>query len=433
MNKKKSFSLHKLFWNDRFLIIFSIVIAVIFWAAVCVSFSPETTNVIKDVPVIINEEGSVPSQCGLQVFGEENFTVDITVRGSRYVVGENLLKKEDFKVSAVTSSVTTSGTHSLQIRVAKINEKADFEIESISESFVSVYFDFYDKKEIPVTIQLNKKDFVKPGYTTDDHYIMEDSDKNVIVSGPALEIAQLDSVVADVQIPGDDLTKTTLCSASLTAYTKNKTALKYVSINGEENARVNITIPVYKMENHPLDVDFTNVPSAYKSDLDSFIKYSFTPHTLNAAVLQNGSQIENISVGKIDFSKIKSGENVFQFSVDSIKKIKTDSTKEDYVTVKFNVNNVSSKFIKLNADNILVDNAPDDTELDFLENQILVQVFGSEKELNSLNSENLNAKIDWKNMNVSGDKGVYEGPVYIENADECWIYGTYNLSYELTD
>ena len=43
-NKKKKFSLKKLIYNDKYLIVFSIIAAVIVWVSTSMSLSPETTN-----------------------------------------------------------------------------------------------------------------------------------------------------------------------------------------------------------------------------------------------------------------------------------------------------------------------------------------------------------------------------------------------------
>lgn len=428
--KKFKVSLHKLFWNDRFVIIFSLVVAVIFWAAVCVSFSPNTTNVIENVPIVIDTKNSVPSQCGLQVFGDDNFTVDITVSGSRYVVGENVLSADDFTVTALTSSVTTAGTHSLQIRVSKVNEDADFKIDEISENFITVYFDALDKKEIPVTVQLNKEDFVKTGYITDNNFIMDS--KTVIVSGPALEIAQLDSVVADVQVPGEELSSTTTCESGLTAYSKNHTALKYVKINGEDKATMNISIPIYRMGSHSVDVDFTNVPSSYINDIYSLFDYKFSPSSLNIAVLQNGTQNDKIKIGTIDFSEIKPGSNKFKFNLENVKNVKADSTKVKNIEVSFDVDDISSKYVTLYLDNVSVVNPKDGKNIKFNDSYISVQIYGKESELQEITSETLSAKIDM-DKNTTDENLVYNGPITISNSKTCWIYGKYELSYSVTD
>ena len=203
-SKKQKFNLHKLFSDNRFLLVISVIIAVVFWAAVCISFSPETEVVVEDVPVKIEMENSVPDQYGLRMFGDTAYTVDITVSGSRYVVGGKLLSASDFNVTASTALVTSAGTHALQLKVSKANESADFTIKSISESFINVYFDEYAETQANIIVNVDAVDIVPDGYIAGDDYIMDK--KTVQVAGPALEISQLDSVVADLKLD-EELTK----------------------------------------------------------------------------------------------------------------------------------------------------------------------------------------------------------------------------------
>ena len=427
--KKKFRFIRRIFWNDKVIAVLSIVAAVIIWAAVCVSFAPETTNIIKDVPVVLSTENDVPSQCNLQVFGDKEFTVDITVSGSRYVIGENLLSADDFEVAAVTSNVIKAGTYGLQLKVRKVNEDADYKIAGVSKDSINVYYDAFDKKEVPVTVSVNKTDYVKTGYMTDDNYIMDK--KTVVVSGAALEIAQLDSVVADVQLEDDQLSATTTCSAVLTAYGRNQTALKYVQINGEDKAVMSVGIPVYRMGSHGIDVEFTNVPSAYSGDIKAFLKYSFSPSGLNVAALQNGTVDDNIDIGAIDFSQIKKGENKFKFPLSNVKSIKADSTKVKTIEVNFDLSKVSEKKAALLLDNASVLNAPEEKNVLFGTSYVNVQLYGKESELEKLDSQSLRAVIDFKN-NTSDEDGIYKGAIYIKDAESSWIYGTYEIPYTLT-
>ncbi|MCQ2471718.1 MAG: CdaR family protein [Clostridia bacterium] len=428
--RKESSKILSLLRNDRFVMILSLILAVIFWAGVCVSFSPQTISVIKDVPIVIDMENSVPDSCGLQIFGDDNFTVDITVSGSRYVIGENLLSAKDFKVIAVTSNVNSPGLHPLQVKVSKVNEDANFTIDNISESSISVYFDALAKSEIPVTVKLNKQDFVKTGYITDENFILDD--EKVTVSGAATEIAQLDSVIADVQIADDELSTTTTYSAPLTAYNKAGTPLKYVQINGQDNAEISVNVPVYRMGSHGLDVKFTNTPPMYSKNADSYLECSFSPSSLNIAVLQNGTAADKINIGEIDFSQVKAGENKFKFNLVDVKNIKADSTKVKTVDVSLDMEKIATKKVDLTMDNLSVLNVPDENNIKFYNSSVNVTLYGKKSELEKLDSASLTASIDLEENTVTENNGRYEGPIRIKNADSCWIYGKYELSYTLT-
>jgi len=114
--KTGRFSLNRLFNNDRFVLIFSIITAIIVWTLVAINVSPETERVVPNVKVTIETKNSVPTQLGLKVFGETDFYVDVTVVGKKYLVSQSALSAEDIIVSAITEDVTTAGIHRLDLK-----------------------------------------------------------------------------------------------------------------------------------------------------------------------------------------------------------------------------------------------------------------------------------------------------------------------------
>ena len=49
--KLKELSLRQLFSNTKFLVVFSILVAFIFWIVVALEYAPVIENEIKDIPV----------------------------------------------------------------------------------------------------------------------------------------------------------------------------------------------------------------------------------------------------------------------------------------------------------------------------------------------------------------------------------------------
>ena len=113
---KNSRKLSDLFYNNRFLLIFSVVAAVIIWVVVAVEFSPETTITVRNVPIRISSTGLIDSK-KLEAFGAENLTVDVTVVGKRYIVEDDSIIN-DLDAVANTASVTKSGTHTKEGRIS---------------------------------------------------------------------------------------------------------------------------------------------------------------------------------------------------------------------------------------------------------------------------------------------------------------------------
>lgn len=424
--KKNKITLHSLFADNRFVLALSIFMAIIFWASVCIVFSPQTEVVIEDVPVNFEIENSVPEQCGLQMFGENQYTVDITVSGSRYVVGGKSLSPKDFKVTALTSNVTSAGTHSVKLRVTKLNDSIEYTIESCSENFLNIYFDQYIEKTVNVSVEVNSDEIVADGYIAGNDYIMDS--KTVVVGGPAMEVSQLHSVIASVNID-EPLSSSKAFSASLMAVNENGEPLKYITFDGVENGKMTVTVPVYKMTNLPLSVNFINSPSSY---VGNPVSYSCSPSKLNVPVLQNGTTYSSLNVGDIDFSKLKPGENKFTFPVRNINGIKKNSTSYSTVTVTVNMPTVEENVVAIKTDNISIANAPDGKTLKFFNSRINdVVLYGTKSEIDNLNLNDLKAKIDLKNLDIKDGGNELTVPLYIKDTESCWIYGEYNIKFSI--
>ena len=139
MTSENKFSLYSLLHNNKFLVVISFIIAFIVWITVSLNESPEVERVIENVKVNVDE--SVPSQLGYKAFGGEDIYIDITVRGKRYLVGDNVLNAEDFDVVALSSKVDKPGRYTLQVKAVPKNAQAGYTIIAKSKDYVEIYFD----------------------------------------------------------------------------------------------------------------------------------------------------------------------------------------------------------------------------------------------------------------------------------------------------
>ena len=119
---------HKILYDNKALLIFSFVAAIIIWLVVAISLSPTDTATIKDVPVSIDLTNSVPAQFNLEIFGQSDFKVDVEITGKRYIVNSSSISAGSVKVVAQTAYVDSAGKHSLALKVSKTNEDDEFEI-----------------------------------------------------------------------------------------------------------------------------------------------------------------------------------------------------------------------------------------------------------------------------------------------------------------
>ncbi len=422
--KLKKLSLRQLFSNTKFLVVFSIFVAFIFWIVVALEYAPVIENEIKDIPVKIDMNNSVPDKLGLQIFGQSDYTINVTVRGNRYIVGGDLLTADDFEATAQTAYVDSAGKHSLVVKVTAKDANADYEIISKSTDYIEVYFDKYAEKEVEVTPRIISE---LDDYTADD-YMFDKADiiyetKTVKVSGAQTEVNSITAAYADIPIE-KKLTQSETIDASVVLSNGSNLDSKYVKINGESRLTVPVTLPVYKMQTSAVSVSFKNTPSDY---INSPLLYSISPSRVRVAVLQNGSDTTNsLEIGTIDFANITPSNGSFTFLASNVKTAKfLDGTTS--FNVEVNTDRLSTKKLEPNINSIMITGgsgvSAGNVDLSSIGS---VTVVGTQTALASVNANMLEVNINLTNIKLEEGENTVPVTVTLKNSKNCWVSGSYS-------
>ena len=401
--KLKKLSLRQLFSNTKFLVVFSILVAFIFWIVVALEYAPVIENEIKDIPVKIDMNNSVPDKLGLQIFGQSDYTINVTVRGNRYIVGGDLLTADDFEATAQTAYVDSAGKHSLVVKVTAKDANADYEIISKSTDYIEVYFDKYAEKEVEVTPRIISE---LDDYTADD-YMFDKADiiyetKTVKVSGAQTEVNSITAAYADIPIE-KKLTQSETIDASVVLSNGSDIDSKYVKINGESRLTVPVTLPVYKMQTSAVSVSFKNTPSDY---INSPLLYSISPSRVRVAVLQN------------DFTYLLLASNVKTAKF-------LDGTTS--FSVEVNTDGLSTKKLEPNINSIMITGgsgvSAGNVDLSSIGS---VTVVGTQTALASVNANMLEVNINLTNIKLEEGENTVPVTVTLKNSKNCWVSGSYS-------
>ena len=422
--KLKKLSLRQLFSNTKFLVVFSILVAFIFWIVVALEYAPVIENEIKDIPVKIDMNNSVPDKLVLQIFGQSDYTINVTVRGNRYIVGGDLLTADDFEATAQTAYVDSAGKHSLVVKVTAKDANADYEIISKSTDYIEVYFDKYAEKEVEVTPRIISE---LDDYTADD-YMFDKADiiyetKTVKVSGAQTEVNSITAAYADIPIE-KKLTQSETIDASVVLSNGSDLDSKYVKINGESRLTVPVTLPVYKMQTSAVSVSFKNTPSDY---INSPLLYSISPSRVRVAVLQNGSDTTNsLEIGTIDFANITPSNSSFTFLASNVKTAKfLDGTTS--FNVEVNTDGLSTKKLEPNINSIMITGgsgvSAGNVDLSSIGS---VTVVGTQTALASVNANMLEVNINLTNIKLEEGENTVPVTVTLKNSKNCWVSGSYS-------
>lgn len=421
--KKSKFSLKKLIYNDKYLIIISIVLSLVVWIAASINLSPETTKTIT-VPLSVDFSGSAAEQLGLKCFGDESIDVDVTVSCKKYLAME--VSADNINISLDTNAVTNSGYTDVPIKV-DINNNSDFKITSYYPTVYRAYFDIEEEKTMDIDLRYTNEDFIADGYMMGEPLL---SESTVTVRGPRTYVSQVESVVSNINIE-EKLNKTTSMNLSLTAVDSYGSRVSYITIDtGSES--LTVTIPVLKEMTLDVTASFTGKPSRV-STADFDIAYSV--NRVSAGVLED-ADIKVANIGTIDFSQLDVGENKFTFNVnamDGIVVLDNIDTITATVTVP---SDYESSTVSVNSSNASVINVPDGykaTVTSISSNS--VTVIGKEENVENLTSSNIKLVVDLSKINSKEIKTgltTFDAATAVENSDTCWVYGKYKVTVNIT-
>lgn len=425
-NNVKKFSLENLLNNNRFLMLVSFIIALGLWVWVAIDKSPEIQTVITNVPVKINLENSIPQQLGLQIFGESEFTVDVTVTGKKYVLSN--LKAEDIQVEANTNYVNSAGTKTLQLKVSPTYSSEEFTISSVSSTYIEVFFDTYKEVELSLSgeVATNLKTIVPEGCIMGDIVF---SKSTVTVSGPTTEINRITGVYATASV-NEVLEKTTTFDPDVKLITIDGSKLEYSKISIDE-AEITMTIPVLKVVSLPTIVEFKNAPSYF---IENPLSYTVSPSTVKVAVPVDVLETtKHFVVDTIDFADVSNSYNTFNVDVESINTFKIVDESVKRFRVRINATNYESKTITVPASKIVLKDNRNDFKVTLNGNKdIAVTVIGTPASLEKITADNISIVVDTADKSLTKDTNVIPAKVLVNSENGCWAFGKYDIRVKVT-
>ena len=412
--------------NNKSLAVASIIIAAIIWVFISVEKSPETTAVIKNIPIEIGGESL--ETLGLESYGENGLSASVTVRGRNYIVEDKNISSK-IAVSADTSSVVNPGNYTLRLDARSTDSRADFEIVSVEPATLSVYFDVpvTDREFIIEPFIQSEGAIIEAGYDA-GNAIIDSASAKVKVSGPVSEVNKITKIIANVKIDSP-LTRNGSFETEFTPVTSDGSTLNYVTYN--RDTKVTVKIPVYKIETLDTAVSYTNRPSEYIENPDFTVE--ITPSSVKAGLNSNvADSVDSLAVKAVDFSELRPGVNEFTVTAQDVEKANSclilDNVGE--FKIKVTVDGMEQRTlsapanIDYNTNNGSV--APESVIPDFDS----VEVVGPASVVENLTADDIHLVADLSKIK-EGDKGFITVPVVCENNDSYWIYGEYTANAEI--
>lgn len=416
----KTGKIDKLLNNNKVILVLSLFIALFIWLLVVINVSPETTRLIQDVKVVIDT--TVPSQFDLEVFGENDFTVDVTVKGKKYLISPAALSADDIVVTAQTSNVDSAGKRTLQLKAESASGSSNYSISQISQKSVDVYFDTPKSVQLVIEPDVVTGDFeiVKDGYTTGDINLSETS---VTVSGPSTEINRIEKVVARLEIE-KPLTANKSADAKLVLLDdKGNNSFSYLNMDIDT---VVLTIPVLQVKTVSASVTFKNAPDDF---VLTPLKYTVSPSEDDFKILVDDyEKTTTYSVGTVDFKSLSPSNHVFTFDVNK-GVLSEDSETQKYVA-EVDMTGISQDYITFPQEKIKI-NARKNMSYNVSGLNKSIVIVGPEKGIENITVDNISVEVDLSSVKIINGQTVSVPAVVTVDSPSCWVYGTYSVDVRL--
>ncbi len=409
--KMKLKRLSTLMQDNRYLKIISVVVALIIWLVVGLTFKSDTEHMVSGVPVEVNIQSSTASRLGIQPIYDEKTKVDVKVEGKRYVVGNVL--PEDITVSARLSSVTGPGTYDLPLDWVNTSGK-EYSVVDISPKTIRVRFDRFSTKKYAI-------EGVLEGVSIPEGYVMENSyitPKEVTLTGPETDIVQVAKCVIKAQFD-KTLEKTEVVKGNIELLDKNGNTLDLPNIS-MDYTEAEVTIPVLKKKSLPVTIGFLNQPENFDA---AQLPYMLSTETIEVAGPVDAiNNISEIHLGYVDIKDLRL-DSSYSFDVElpsgfiNLENIET-------VSVEFDMSNMESKVLHIS--NLQIINKPAGYDVTVNSQRINnVTLIGPKDMMAALSAGDVVAEIDISDRVIQ--TGQYKVPVkiYTPTKNLVWAVGDY--------
>jgi YbbR domain-containing protein len=235
----------RLIENNQIVKLLSLLVAIGIWFGVVNGIDSHTTRIVRDVPVQITTLGTAVGRLGLSALLEEELLADVTISGSRNVIGN--VTETDISIRPQLSGVVGPGVYELRLDAYDANGLG-FEILSIRTPTVQVRFDRMTTKKLALKLDMT-------GITVPDAYMMGEeyvSPGEVTVTGPETELNLIQSGLVRVAIE-EPLEKNTSLNAEVLLLDAENTQVQspFVTL---DSPSATITIPILKKKTLPVAI-----------------------------------------------------------------------------------------------------------------------------------------------------------------------------------
>lgn len=414
--KKINFSLSKLFNNNKFIVVLSVIIALVAWMMVAINIDDNQIARIDNIPIQFDTTSTELQ--GLSLIEGQDQKVSVIVEGVRYQIGN--LTADDIIATADLRNVTSTGEQEVQIRVEKADPtNNNYVITSVSPAIVTLRFDRMNSK----VMTLNP---VAPNVEAAEGFRIDTitaTPRELSISGPQAEL----DLIASCNVEYDDnetADDTIVVDGKLVFYGADgkkltEDQIPHVTYTQQD---FSITIPILMQKTVPINVSFINTNGLDMSKL----RYDMTTDYLDIAGPRNIIEgREEITIGPIDMNKVDL-DSTFTLEIHLDAGI-INETGVETILVAIDTSGMDRKTLNIEKDNILLPNVPADYTVTIRSANIQnVKMVGNKEDIEDLSSMELIAQAD-SLQNIKEGSNRVRVNIYATGGKFVWAVGEYYI------
>lgn len=407
--------LKRLFNNSLTLKIISVLIAFVAWLIVIENVDRESYATFRDISIdMTNVEESI-STLGLNSVIPDVELANVSVNGVMYAVGN--LTKDDISVAPDVSKVTGAGVYELPLVGTILNANGEVQISSVTPSRITVRFDTLHSKTLAIESSLN-------GLKSEVGYLIQDELVNpaqVTVTGPEAEVNRINRCEIRTEV-SEKLSETYSKKSAIVLLDKNGTEIVSDNLTMDVT-EATVTIPVLKIREIPVELQFINVPDHFPLDE---LNFSLSSEAISVAGIEASiDKYASILLDHIDFKQMGLG-STYAFPVELQMGFRNVENIQS-VQVTLDSEGLSSR--KMDLENVHVINVPLGYKAEPLAETLSgVELIGDTALLEALTADDIVCEVDMKSSSeIAEGQILMPVKVYDPMGRLIWAKGNYEV------
>jgi len=402
-------------------ILLSVLIAVGIWFYVDEVNARIVEQEVTEIPIEYLREGVLADRGLMLLDDSTSTTVDLTLEGTRRLVTQ--LDRDKIRVTADLSSVTSSGTQSIELNVSyaewKFNNAIEIKKRSISRAVVNI--SELSSKEVNVRCELVGN--IAEGFSAGQIRLSQDT---IEIRGQEKDIEPVSYAKVTLNI-GKDAEETVSKTLTCHFYDENDRLLSEDKIL-LSIAQIEATLPIYVTKDLALAVAFKEAPGADVNNL----QYTISPSSIT--VSGESSKLKNVNMivlGEFDLLDLVGKDAASHSYSILIPEGCQNLSGVTRATLEVGFKDMAVTRVETSLFQYL--NEPEGKTVTILSDSIPVKIFGKTETVAGITPDDIALIIDLDGYN--GAAGTYTVPAYVDIiADgDIGVSGTYEVQVKITE